>query len=197
MKWVHYTFSFDREKLYNLFMKQKESIATRLLLALSDITQVGSSHLEAFLLSAGSAKKLKHNLRIADQQFNSAFQGLERHGYLEKVNNNQFLISPKAQRKIKQLKNLNRSKKDWSGKWIIISFDIPESKRDKRDMWRAAIKRLGFMRLQNSVFISPFADLKELSAIRSELKIEKYVSFFEAQACSTEDDSGLKRYFNL
>lgn len=178
-------------------MKQKESIAARLLLAFSDIAQVGSNHLEAFLLSAGSAKKLKHNLRIADQQFNSALQGLERHGYLEKLNNNQFLISPKAQRKIKQLNNLHRSKKDWSGKWIIVSFDIPESKRNKRDMWRAAIKRLGFIRLQNSVFISPFADLKELSAIRSELKIEKYVSFFEAQACFTEDDSGLKKYFNL
>ncbi|MFH1855121.1 MAG: CRISPR-associated endonuclease Cas2 [bacterium] len=180
-------------------MPKKISIATKLLLGLVEMAEVSADHLDAFLLSAGSASLLQKNLNLLDTQYHSSLQGLEKHGYIQKINKNQFLISPKAQRKIRKIKNeqIKWDKKKWNGMWIIVAFDIPEPQKNERDAFRCAIKREGFIRLQNSVFVAPFADLGELSRLRVDLKIEEYVTFFQAKSCETEDDSKLKKRFGL
>jgi len=69
--------------------------------------------------------------------------------------------------------------------------------KKERNIFRSLIKRKGFLGLQNSVFIAPFADLEMIDMIRRELKIEKYVSFFVAKSHSSDDDSALKKRFDL
>jgi len=181
-------------------MPKRKSIASRLLFALAEMAEFTADQLDVLLLSSGSVSQLKRNLKILDKQYYSAFQGLQANGYIKKVNNNQFLISPKALEKIhkeKELKKIKWDKKKWDGQWVIASFDIPEDQRRKREIFRSAIKRMGFIRLQNSVFISPFAELEELSSLRAELEIEKYVTFFKAKICETENDSKLRKFFGL
>lgn len=178
-------------------MTKQTSIASRLLFALGEIADISAGQLDAFLLSQGSTTQLKKNLKIFDRQYFSALQGLERNGYIKKIDRNHFLISPKALARIRKLKKIQWNESEWNGTWIIISFDIPEQERVKRDIFRSRIQGMGFVRLQNSVFIAPFADLEELSVLRKDLKIEKYVTFFQAKICETEDDSKLKQMFGL
>jgi len=50
---------------------------------------------------------------------------------------------------------LNLIKKPWDGQWRLVSFDIPEKEKKKRQEIRAALWHLGFRRLQLSAWISP------------------------------------------
>lgn len=55
--------------------------------------------------------------------------------------------------------------KIWNKKWIIVIFDIEETSRRKRDMFRNMLKNIGFGMLQQSVWITPLPigqDIKEL-----------------------------------
>ncbi len=173
----------------------------RLLSKLLEISDATTDHLGAFLLSAGSTKELARNLNFTQREFYSTFNALKKSGYLRKHQdeNNQFLITPKAIKKIKieKIQQTDRKQEKCDGFWRIISFDIPEAQKKERNVFRSLIKRKGFLGLQNSVFIAPFADFEMLDELRRELKIEKYVSFFVAKSHSSDDDSALKQKFNL
>ena len=45
----------------------------------------------------------------------------------------------------------------WDGRWRLILFDVPEVKRQLRDQVRHLIKKFRCVRLQQSVWIHPFA----------------------------------------
>ena len=76
-------------------------------------------------------------------------------------------------------------------------FDIPEDMRAQRNFFRALLKRKGFIKLQNSVFVAPNADFDELDLARREYGIEKYVNFLIAESAATDDDSFLRKRFSL
>jgi phenylacetic acid degradation operon negative regulatory protein len=126
-------------------------------------------------------------------------QSLQRNGYVRKVNENQFLITPKgiskAQRLAKELVVFEKSK--WDGKWYFVIFDVPDSKENQRNLFRATLKRMGFVGLQKSVFIAPFANFQKVAVIRDELGIAEYVTFFEGRASSEDDDDKLRKKFGL
>ena len=155
--------------------------------------------LEAFLFSYGSSKALARNLGMKDRKYYSSMRSLEKHKYIKRVNEDQFLITPKAVTKLAEDRIIKSrwQADDWDGYWRIVAFDIPEAKRQERDSFRSLIKRKGFVGIQNSVFIAPFADLEQLANLRSYLGIEKYISFFMAKSAPTDDDSPLKGKFGL
>ena len=136
---------------------------------------------------------------MKNRQFSSTFRGLEKHGYIKKINENQFLITPKSLVRIRvsKINDSDWTKQKWDGKWKLIAFDIPETKRRERNIFRSLIKRKGFLGIQESVFISPFADFIELAKLRKELEIEQCVSFFKAQSIETDDDRKLRNKFNI
>lgn len=138
-------------------------------------------------------------LQMGEYQFRSAIESLEKQFLIRKTRNG-FLITPKGKIKIKFLK-LQRTKpkeeQEWDGKWRIVIFDIPEDARQTRDIFRSLLKRKGFIRLQNSVFISPYGNFDELNSIRHEYGIERYVNFLMAKADEVENDQNLRQRFDL
>lgn len=181
-------------------MRKDISNATKLLLEIADnLLMAVIDETDSFLFSAGSVSQLGKNLRLKNEQFQSTFQGLSKHGYIHRINEDQFLITPKALFKINRIRieEADWSRDGWDGIWKITSFDIPEPKRKQRDIFRSIIKRKGFIGIQNSVFISPYADFVALDKLRRDLGIEEYVSFFNAKSDKTDDDSELRKRFNL
>ena len=155
--------------------------------------------LEAFLFSYGSSKALARNLGMKDRKYYSSMQSLEKSGCIKRVNEDQFLITPKMAMRLTENKIIESDwdKKDWDGFWKIIAFDIPEEKKRERDVFRSLIKRKGFVGIQNSVFIAPFANFEQLANLRSYLGIEEYISLFVAKSAPTDNDRALREKFNL
>ncbi len=142
--------------------------------------------------------KFARKMDMGEYQLKSALQGLERGG-LVKRSTGGFLITPRGKRKIRLLKlHAPRSvSEEWDGKWRIVIFDIPESKRTERQILRSILKRKGFVRLQYSVFVAPFADFEELDLARREYNVERCVNFLIAKSAETDDDSLLRKRFGL
>src|SRR3989344_5591963 len=70
----------------------------------------------------------------------------------------------------------------WDGKWRLVIFDIPEKRRGIRDRLRALVVRLGFLHLQDSVWVYPY-DCEELvTLLKTDLKVGRAVLYIIADA---------------
>ena len=78
------------------------------------------------------------------------------------------------------------SYKKWDKKWRLVIFDIPDDKKDKRDILRNKLDSLGFIKLQESVYVHPFDCLKEISLIKNIYNIYPYVQYIVAERIETE-----------
>lgn len=85
--------------------------------------------------------------------------------------------------------------KRWDGKYRLIIFDIKEWKRSVRDKLRAWLEHLGFVRLQNSVWVYPHECREVITLLKSYFRIGKDVLYITAD--SIENDGWLKKRFNL
>ncbi|MCR4276073.1 MAG: CRISPR-associated endonuclease Cas2 [Candidatus Parcubacteria bacterium] len=86
-------------------------------------------------------------------------------------------------------------KKKWDGRWRMVAFDIPERRRAIRSRLRAVMQEIGFVRLQDSVWVYPYDCEDFIALFKAELKIGKDVLY--AIADTIEHDKGLRRQFNL
>lgn len=77
--------------------------------------------------------------------------------------------------------------KKWDEKWRMILFDIPESKRTVRQMFRLKLLDLGARMFQSSVWITPYDEIREkFDAIVQESGYSKQVHYFEAECVSPQ-----------
>lgn len=69
---------------------------------------------------------------------------------------------------------------EWDGKWRIVVFDIPESKRLVRDILRSRLKLWGFKPWQKSVWASKKNITAKLRNLVEELDITDWVLVIES-----------------
>jgi CRISPR-associated endonuclease Cas2 len=91
-------------------------------------------------------------------------------------------------------KELNRKKK-WDKKWRVIIFDIPETKRFDRDNIRQSLISIGFLRLQNSVWVYPYNCEDLINLLKTYTETEKNVIYMIVD--QIENDEEIKKYFGL
>lgn len=68
----------------------------------------------------------------------------------------------------------------WDGKWRIISYEIPEKKREIRDRLRREMQGWGLGPWHRSFWITPHPILSTLKSLTSQKEEEKYIQAFEA-----------------
>lgn len=90
--------------------------------------------------------------------------------------------------------SINRPVK-WDGYWRIVTFDIPEDHHQVRDTVRSWLKRLGFARLQKSVWVIPWPCQKQFDLLASEYKLGTQAILLESKKIARE--ASLKRIFKL
>lgn len=79
------------------------------------------------------------------------------------------LASAGRQQLLRAFPVLKQTGKPWDGFWRLVVFDIPETRRSRRDSLRRELVKLGFGRLQDSIYLSPHAwDETFLNWIKSE-----------------------------
>ena len=52
--------------------------------------------------------------------------------------------------------------KKWDHLWRLVTFDVEEKDRWKRDIFRKHLRRMNFFKLQKNIYIIPFAIEKEI-----------------------------------
>lgn len=84
---------------------------------------------------------------------------------------------------------------NWDRKWRIVVFDIPETQKRKREIFRFHLKNLQFFEFQKSVFVHPFECRDEIDYIIEYYQIRRYVRFIVAE--SIDNELHLKNHFGL
>lgn len=78
--------------------------------------------------------------------------------------------------------------KVWDKKWHIVIFDIPNSKNKSRDTLRHKLIEIGFIELQESVYVFPFDCRSEIIFLKNLLYLNPYVQYIIADRIETEVD---------
>lgn len=71
-------------------------------------------------------------------------------------------------------------KETWDGKWRIISYEIPEKKREMRDRLRREMQGWGLGPWHRSFWLTPHPILTDLKALTSQKDEEQYIQAFQA-----------------
>jgi DNA-binding transcriptional regulator PaaX len=72
--------------------------------------------------------------------------------------------------------------------WKIIIFDIPETKRQVRNVLRSKLTSLGFKKWQNSIWISPYTLAPEIEEELNELAKHFFIRLIKTTEINATDD---------
>ena len=86
-------------------------------------------------------------------------------------------------------------KRRWDHRWRMVIFDVPERRRSTRARLCATMREVGFIRLQDSVWVYPYDCEDFVALLKAELKIGKDVLY--AIADTIEYDKPLRTHFSL
>jgi len=161
--------------------------------------------LVAFAAVAGNALQLleylpneKYNLKY---RMKSVAGRLVSKGYavwIERDGKKYLRVTPAGRRALafEQTKiALKNQKRKWDGRWRMVVFDVPERRRKVRTRLCAIMREIGFVRLQDSVWVYPYDCEDFIALLKVELKIGKDVLY--AIVDTIEHDKNLRQHFNL
>lgn len=130
------------------------------------------------------------------KQFSQFINYLKRSGYIQIANLKEkkgIVLTQKGRQKaLKAIFRFNSSlglKKRRDGKLLMLTFDIPEKKRQLRDGFRGFLYSLGFKQLQKSVWVSPYDIRKQLEEIITAYGLEKFIRIFLIEETETEQQT--------
>ncbi|OGK21977.1 hypothetical protein A2866_02315 [Candidatus Roizmanbacteria bacterium RIFCSPHIGHO2_01_FULL_39_8] len=125
--------------------------------------------------------------RILDLTFNEktrgTLSGLVREAFIEKVDEkeNQYKLTDKGFYELCLKFPFFRFLKDnWDGKWRILSYEIPEKKRELRDRLRREVAGWGLGPWHRSFWLTPHPIIENLRQLVSQKEEEQYIQAFEA-----------------
>lgn len=85
--------------------------------------------------------------------------------------------------------------KKWDGKWRLIIFDITEKRKSSRNWLRMELRNIGFVKLQNSVWVYPYPCEELAALLKIDMQLGRQVLYVVAD--SIENDKDLRKNFGL
>lgn len=83
----------------------------------------------------------------------------------------------------------------WDGKWRVLIFDIPERRKTLRSQIRRTLVEIGFVRLQDSVWVYPYDCEDFLMLLKADFRVGRELLYMIVD--SLENDNHLRRSFGL
>ena len=159
----------------------------------------------AFAAVAGNALKLleylpneKYNLRHQAKSAAGRLVAKKYAVWVERDGKKYLRVTP-AGRKVLAFEQakiaLKSQKKKWDGRWRMVVFDVPERRRRVRNRLCAIMRDVGFVRLQDSVWVYPYDCEDFIALLKAELKIGKDALY--AIADTIENDKNIRKHFRL
>ncbi len=137
-------------------------------------------------IGIGSLIKLLGSLGLSQQAVRSAVSRMCRAGLLKvrRVGRKSYysLTEDGHQLLTKGAKRIfERKNSHWDGSWNIVTYSIPEQKRQARDRLRLELSWMGYGALTEATWISPYELAKEAEELGERLKIREYLQIFQAR----------------
>jgi DNA-binding transcriptional regulator PaaX len=159
---------------------------------LIDIADVllGAGYGKSAYIRADSEKlRWKDLERMGRQRYYNLLYNLKKQGFIKeaiKEDKRIFVITDKGRkmlsflvkRKKEELPNSTYSYES-SSKFVIITFDVPEKEKRKREWLRSSLKHLGLKMVQKSVWLGKVKIPKEFLEDIRRLRLIEYLEIFE------------------
>ncbi|HOJ86458.1 MAG TPA: CRISPR-associated endonuclease Cas2 [Elusimicrobiales bacterium] len=183
----------DRDKI-EIFL---ETLALRILILLEAGIDISFKSANAKLKASLS---LPYELKDAREEVITAkIRQLYKNKLIQKNSKGRYVLTSRGKKYIEKYRfnnlKLDIQKKKFEGKWSIVFFDIPETKRKLRNLFRKQIKLLGFYEIQKSVFVIPCVCEKEIDFLIDSYDLRKYVRY--GILTKIDNELHLKRMFGL
>jgi len=115
------------------------------------------------------------------RKFNKLIYYLKIKGYIRLKNLERkkalMLTKEGINRAIKAGFKLDRKRRP-DGKWVMLIFDIPDKRKEKRPILRSALQNLGFKIFQKSVWISPYDVSEKIEIFVQSHNLDDFVRIF-------------------
>ena len=134
-------------------------------------------------------------------KFRAEMYRLSQAGFIKKYFDGKEFQIELLEKGKKKLKNcltqdiLIPTPRKWDKKWRIVIYDIPNDKKVRRDILRTKLENLGFLELQESVYVYPFDCLKEINLIKNMYFLGSHVQYIIAERIEMEIDL-IKKFFD-
>ena len=157
-------------------------IQTKKVATLGDL----SSNKHLLSVFASSAKATPRR-RIIDTAALLARQGYVSVGLLD--NEKVFKITEKGKDRLKahmvSEEGINIPER-WDGRWYLITFDIPETKKVVRNQLILTLKRHGFVNYAKGLWLIPYNPSRMVASLRKQLKLKTELKLIIAQSIDFE-----------
>jgi DNA-binding transcriptional regulator PaaX len=122
---------------------------------------------------------------------------LVKRGLLE-YQGSKLRLTPKGEAALRMFElhsyRLKRPKR-WDGKWRVLAFDIPEKRKKVREQVRRTLVSIGFIRLQDSVWVYPYNCEDLITLLKADLKVGKDMLYMVVD--QLEYDAPLRSRFGI
>lgn len=169
--------------------KEKLDLTRDILLSIAGVGGVlllGAMAPGAIQLLKPLLKKYKKRVR-QPSYIQQKFKDLEEKGLIDigaKEDKTKIILTKLGQKKILEYQvdsiELNIPIR-WDGRWRVVIFDIPENKKNHRDVFRRKLIDLGFERIQDSVWRHKYPCKKEIEFLAHLYEIYPYVDMIEGK----------------
>jgi phenylacetic acid degradation operon negative regulatory protein len=161
--------------------KEVFKISEGILASLTDLTLVFVNFGCALLTDPAFGRSLPHTLSEMDKRMEKInYASIKRaiiyarqKGWIK----GDLEISKEGRERLENIFPEYSSPVKWKGDWYLVNFDIPKKLNRKRDILRENLKILGFGKLQDSIWISPYNFLGNVEKIVKEYFLTPYVIF--------------------
>lgn len=153
------------------------------------IARTPESIASAFLDRRSIYNSFSNDEEFLSDQLMQYLRNLKREGYIEtKKMKDSVGIRLTIKGKIKNLEHSSNRISD--GRIRVISYDIPEKYKYKRQLFCRLIRRIGFKRLQKSLWVCSYIKADQIDIVIDDLGLRKYIAYFIIEKSNVDDFIG-------
>ena len=177
---------------------QKIILRTIFAMGFMGVAMVAPNILSVIKQIESGINKRKKNLKYS---INDSFNRLCKKGLVEIVEVNGKKIARITKKGESTLDFLDKHQfklkipKKWDQRWRVVTFDIKETKKKIRALLRITLSQIGFVRLQNSVWVYPYDCEDLVSLLKADFKIGSEILYMIVE--KLENDWHLRKIFKL
>jgi phenylacetic acid degradation operon negative regulatory protein len=126
---------------------------------------------------------------VSEQATRTAVSRMARRGWLGREHSGNaacYAFTPKAQQTIEEgtrrIFAAPAVPEKWNRCWHLVTYSIPEERREARDAFRRELGWLGYGMLTNAVWVSPRNQRAEVEKLATALEIRPFVQMFAAES---------------